>query len=95
MIGRKRTMAGNKTRDGIKISKLVRALEGIQGVSIRDGTNHHYVARAEGSARPCPLATSTDARKMVVPWIKEVTGYSDASQIYSSLRSGKWVYAGV
>ena len=85
-------MAGNRTRDGIRIGRVVRALEGIDGVSIRPGTNHLLVAFAQGSTRPCPIATSTHARRMVVPWVKEVTPYSDVNQIYSSLRNGRRNY---
>ncbi len=80
-------MAGRKTRDGIKISLVERALESIPGISIRDGTRHR-VASMEGQRRLCPIATSTDARRMVVPWLKEVTGVEDASEWYQFLRTG-------
>jgi len=85
-------MARNKTRDGIKLRNVARALRGITGVSIRGGTNHPFIAFAEGYSRPCPLASSTDARRMVVPWIREVTSFTDPNQIYSSLRNGEWAY---
>ena len=85
-------MTKNKTRDGIKLKNVARALMGITGVSIRTGTKHPLIAFAEGYPRPCPLAPSTDARRMVVPWIREVTQFTDTNQIYSSLRNGSWDY---
>ena len=81
-------MAGNKTRDGIKLTQIVRLLAELPGVEIRDGTKHKYVARTAG-ARPCPIATSTDAKRMLVPWVADVTGMTKAA-IYSSFRDGTW-----
>ena len=81
-------MSGNKTRDGIKLSKLEKTLSSISGVTFREGTNHPLIAYAEGYTRPCPIASSTDAKKMVVSWVKEVTGYTNAQKIYQALRSG-------
>lgn len=81
-------MAGNKTRDGLKISKIVRALSGLSGVEIRSGTNHPHIAMSSG-LRPCPIASSTDARRMVVPWLQNIVDL-EPKEIYNSLRSGKW-----
>ncbi len=59
-------------------------------VSVRPGTKHPYVAVAPGM-RACPLAYSTDVRKMVVPWVQELIGYK-AKAVYDSFRTGKWKY---
>ncbi len=78
----------NKTRDGIKLTQIVRALAKISGIEIRKGTKHPYIAMYQG-LRPCPVAASTDAKKMLVPWIEQATGY-ERNSIYSSLKSGEW-----
>jgi len=72
-----------KTRDGLKISNLVRVLMNTPGIEIRKGSKHQYVANYPGM-RPCPIATSTDARRMVAPWYATVMGYSN-TQAYQSL----------
>ena len=81
-------MAGNKTRDGIRISEIVKLLNQLPGVGIRQGNNHPFIAIRDG-LRPCPIAASTDAKTMLVPWIAQATGYNRQS-IYSSLRNGEW-----
>ncbi|MFH1972445.1 MAG: hypothetical protein ABIJ18_03120 [archaeon] len=86
-------MAGNKTRDGIKLSKIVSSLGSIQGMDVRPGRNHPYVARMEGYQGSCPIATSTDVKKMVVPWLKKATGIDDNKGMYQSLKKGEWAYA--
>jgi hypothetical protein len=83
-------MAGNKTRDGIKISKLLKFLGNIDSVEIRPGNNHPFVARSSENTLSCPIASSTDARRMVVPWIAETIGYHNSNAIYNALRSGSW-----
>ena len=82
-------MSGNKTRDGINILGIVRLLGQLSGISIRQGNSHPYIAIRDGM-RPCPIATSTDAKTMLVPWIAQATGYSNRQSIYSSLKSGEW-----
>jgi hypothetical protein len=78
-----------KTRDGIKLGKVVGALEKIAGMVIRAGTNHAYVAKMKGyQGRSCPIDTSTDARRMIVPWIIRATDYTNAKEIYAGLRRG-------
>jgi hypothetical protein len=79
-----------KTRDGLKVSRILRALEQIAGVNIRPGRNHPYVAFKEGYAVLCPVAASTDARKMVVPWVKQISLYQNSESIYQALRNGGW-----
>ncbi len=81
-------MGGNKTRDGLKLSRVVKMISELPGVEVRDGTSHPFVAMAPGQ-RACPLATSTDVKKMVVPWIEQITDMS-RSDIYDSLRAGEW-----
>ena len=80
-------MGGHKTQDGIKLNSIVSALQSI-GIGIREGSNHLYIAYTEDSPRPCPIATSIDARRMIVPWVKMHTGYSNANEIYDAFRRG-------
>ena len=77
-----------KTRDGLRLSQVVKTLESVPGVSIRSGTNNELIALMEGHPRSCPVDRSTNARRMVVPWLKAVTGYESAREIYDALRSG-------
>ena len=79
-----------KTRDGLKLRKIIRVLEALAGVSIRQGSNHPYVAYRQGYSVPCPVAASTDAKRMIVPWIKQATGYQNSNEIYNALRNGGW-----
>jgi hypothetical protein len=79
-----------KTRDGLKMRNVVRALELIKFVSVRRGNNHPYVAFRDAYPVPCPVAESTDVRRMVVPWVKTVTGYQNTEKIYKSLKCGSW-----
>ena len=81
-------MTKRQTRDGIKLTKIIRAAENMIGVTVREGSKHPYVLSYD-NMRPCPVAASTNARTMLVPWFKEITGYSN-KDIYSSLRKGKW-----
>lgn len=59
-------MGGNKTRDGLKLNMVIKMLEKLPEVSIRPGRNHPNIAMKDG-LRPCPIATSTDVKQMVVP----------------------------
>jgi len=81
-------MSRNKTRDGLSLGKIVKMLETLAGVEIRKGAKHPYIANYDG-LRPCPVAASTDAKRMLVPWLKQATGYKP-SYIYSSLKTGRW-----
>ena len=80
-------MAGNKTRDGIKMSKILKVAEGI-GATIRAGTNHPFILNYAGQ-RPCPVAPSTDAGRMVAPWIASATDCTN-QEAYQALRKGNW-----
>lgn len=80
-------MAGNKTRDGIRLNDILRAA--IQaGARIREGNSHAYVLNYEG-IRPCPIATSTHAERMVAPWLAQATGRTK-HESYEALRRGYW-----
>tara|TARA_Y100000310_G_C20679897_1_gene815308 strand:- start:969 stop:1292 length:324 start_codon:yes stop_codon:yes gene_type:complete len=82
-------MGGSKTRDGIRISRVTDAATGIEDVTLRTGRNHNYVLNYDGM-RPCPVDTSTDARKMVVPWLRQVTDNAYTSrELYDGLRKGE------
>jgi hypothetical protein len=80
----------SKTRDGIRLKTVISALEQIAGVTIRPGNNHPFIAEMDGYATSCPIASSTDARRMIVPWIKKHTSYKNARDIYNALRYGEW-----
>jgi len=77
-----------KTRDGIRLATIARMVSELAMVGIREGTNHPMILMADG-LRPCPLAESSDVRRMISPWLRDATGYS-ARDIYSSLKSGAW-----
>lgn len=81
-------MSGQKTIDGIRIPDIIKLLGELEAVSVRSGTNHPYIAES-ANIRPCPIATSTHAKQMLVPWIEKTTGY-DRKKIYQSLQRGKW-----
>ena len=73
-----------KTRDGLKIPKIVRLLQGWQ-IEIRDGTNHPYIARYP-NMRPCPIAESTDGEKMLSPWLSQALN-RPKREIYAELKT--------
>jgi hypothetical protein len=77
-----------KTRDGIKLSTIVRMVRELDDVSTRMGTNHPILLLAQGY-RPCPVAESSDARRMISPWLSHVLDYSPR-QVYSAFRAGRW-----
>ncbi len=77
-----------KTRDGIRLSDIISAVRGIEGVGIRQGTKHPYMLMY-GQMRPCPVAESTDAKYMIVPWLRQILPY-DNRTIYSGLRRGSF-----
>jgi len=82
-------MSGNRrTRDGIRLSRIERMARQIAGVSTRQGTNHPIILNYP-NMEPCPIAESTDVRRMVVPWFGEITGYNNQN-IYQSFQRGRW-----
>jgi hypothetical protein len=78
---------GKKTRDGLSLADILKAAMQA-GIGIREGGKHPY-ALEYPNMRPCPIATSTDAKRMVVPWIAEAIGRG-RSEIYTALRQGYW-----
>ena len=76
-----------KTRDGIRLSDILRAVQQA-GITVRTGTKHPYMLQKDG-LRPCPLAESTDAYRMLTPWLRDATGL-DRNSIYENLREGAW-----
>ena len=78
---------GNRTRDGIRLESILRVAREI-GASIREGTKHPYILNYAG-LRPCPIASSTDAGRMVAPWLAKATGYT-RQEAYTALRNGYW-----
>jgi len=77
-----------KTRDGIRLSTIVRMVSELAAVKIREGANHPLILSAYG-LRPCPVAQSSHAERMIAPWLEKATGYSKR-EIYSAFRSGCW-----
>ena len=76
-------MAGNKTRDGLRVSFVERQVTKLfQGVTSREGSNHPINLEAIGM-RPCPLGTSTDVRRMIIPWLK--AGIQEGSITYNGI----------
>jgi hypothetical protein len=76
-------MAKTRTRDGLSISRIVKILGG-WGVDVRDGTKHPHIANYDGM-RPCPIASSTDAERMLSPWLSQALG-RNRREIYQELR---------
>jgi len=80
-------MAGHKTRDGIRLTEIIR-LAVQAGIDIREGTKHAYMLLYQG-LRPCPIATSTHAERMVAPWLAQATG-RPKREVYEAMRRGYW-----
>ena len=74
-----------QTRDGIRLNDILRVATKI-GAQIRAGSNHPYILNFEG-LRPCPIAASTHAERMVAPWIARATGMNKR-KAYEALRRG-------
>ena len=88
----KKVVEGNKmskTRDGIKLTDILSAVEKIEGVTIRSGTKHPYMLNY-GQLRPCPVAESTHARDMILPWLKQIDVLKQYNKqtIYQGLKQG-------
>lgn len=77
-----------KTLDGLRLSDILRAVKSLPNLSIREGTRHPYLLYSPG-LHPCPVASSTHARRMLVPWLKQATGY-ESEPLYQALRQGSW-----
>ena len=80
-------MGGKKTRDGLKLTDIVRVATEI-GARLREGASHIYILNYEG-LRACPVATSTHAERMVAPWLAQASGRSK-QEAYQAMRRGYW-----
>jgi hypothetical protein len=78
---------GNKTQDGLSLTGILRAAMQA-GIGIREGGKHPYVLEYP-NMRPCPIAASTHAKRMVVPWMAQVLD-RERNEIYTALRQGYW-----
>lgn len=76
-----------KTQDGIKLTNILAAVKDIPGIVVKTGTNHPYLLKYE-SMQPCPLAKSTHAKRMLVPWLYQVINQNKQA-IYLGLKKGK------
>jgi len=76
-----------KTIDGIRLRDLARVATQI-GAEVREGTNHPYILTYQ-NLRPCPIASSTHAERMVTPWIMQATG-RNKREVYRALKQGYW-----
>ncbi|MBP7708412.1 hypothetical protein KA107_01905 [Candidatus Pacearchaeota archaeon] len=77
----------NKTIDGIKLADILRTATEV-GATIREGNSHPYILNY-GGLRPCPIAKSTHAERMVAPWLAQATG-TTKHECYEAMRRGYW-----
>jgi len=77
-----------KTADRIKVTNILRIATQI-GAEIRDGRGGHFYMLRFPNLRPCPIAESTDAERMVAPWIAQITGRT-RREAYHALKHGYW-----
>lgn len=75
-----------KTRDGLKLTDILSAVKGIPGVIITSGKKHPYLLKYQDMIA-CPVAESTHAKRMLVPWLYQATGMNK-QQIYLGLKKG-------
>ena len=80
-------MAGKKTIDGIKLTRIVKMAKGV-GIDVRDGSRHPYVL-SYSEEGPCPVATSTHAERMVAPWLSLILGVTKR-EAYQAIQRGYW-----
>jgi len=78
-------MSRKRTQDGLDLNRILNVAQEM-GAEIRTCGKHPYNLNYEGM-RPCPIATSTHAKKMVVPWMAEATGL-ERTTLYRALRRG-------
>lgn len=82
-------MGGQKTQDGIRLRDILKAAD-LAGAGIKMGSNHPYLLTHPGM-RPCPIATSTHAERMVAPWLAQATR-RNKQEVYANLREGTWTF---
>ena len=78
-----------KTRDGLGVERtarnVVRTFVDL-GITLREATRHKYAICYQGMI-PCALATSTDVRRQVAPFIARASnGAYTPNQVYEMLR---------
>jgi hypothetical protein len=80
----------SKTRDGLKLSKIISAVRTIPGLEIKSGSNHKYLLSYDG-LRPCPVDTSTHIGHMVIPWMKKIESFYGVSKadLYTGMKTGR------
>ena len=76
-----------KTRDGVNLMNILKIAVAI-GAGVREGTKHPYVLNF-ADLRPCPVAESSDARRMIAPWIAQATN-KNKTEVYQAMRQGYW-----
>ena len=76
------------TRDGIRLNDIVNLACNTPGMSTREGSKHEAILQYPG-LRPCPVAKSSIFKYMILPWLKQATGYS-SNQIYQAIRNGNY-----
>ncbi|MBT4174977.1 hypothetical protein HOC80_00645 [archaeon] len=82
-------MPRKKTADGVRISRVVKSLETVPGMELREGRDERLVARMTGYDRVCQIGVNTDVRKSVVSWFRYATGTGKGSdEIYDLLKKG-------
>jgi len=77
-----------KTADKIKSTNILRVASQI-GASVRNGSGGHFYILNFPNLRPCPIAESTNAERMIAPWIARATGRTNR-EVYQALRNGYW-----
>lgn len=82
-------MGGKKTRDGLGIERVARnAIRKFSelGIELREATRHPYTISYQGMI-PCALASSTDVRRQVAPFIARASnGAYSTNEVYEMLR---------
>ncbi len=73
----------------IPLDRIAKAAKKLEGMTVRPGTKHPYIMVHPSMEKSCPVAKTSDAKKMIVPWIMEATGY-DHRTVYQGIRKGKW-----
>jgi hypothetical protein len=80
------------TEDGIPLKNLLKLIEEIEEVSVRTGSKHPHILNSN-KMPPCPVSGSTNAKKMVVPWLREATGDNyNNNDIYQAIKTGNWYF---
>lgn len=78
-------MKRKETSDGIRLTKILRLAEDL-GVDLRTGRKHKYILNYP-NLRGCPVAPSSDAKKMIAPWLSQVSGRT-RQETYNAMKKG-------